>query len=191
MSPTSSESVTELLASWRGGDEDALDALMPLVYEELRRLASNRMRSERAGHSLAPTDLVHEAYGRLVEAELEWRDRSHFFAMAATMMRRVLVDHARARATQKRGGDAVRVTLSDLVAKDERPQHLLELDAALEALAEASQRKARAVELHYFGGLEYREIAEVLDISEATVDRDLRFAKAWLARELDRETPAP
>ena len=186
MSSPASESVTELLASWRSGDERALDALMPLVYEELRRLASNRMRSERAGHSLAPTDLVHEAYGRLVDAELAWTDRSHFFAMAATMMRRVLVDHARARAAQKRGGDAVRVTLSDLVADGQRPQHLLELDDALEALATADERKAKAVELHYFGGLEYREIAEVLGISEATVDRDLRFAKAWLARELDR-----
>lgn len=180
------ESVTELLASWRGGDERALDELMPMVYEELRRIAANRMRSERADHSLAPTDLVHEAYGRLVDADLAWQDRSHFFAMAATMMRRVLVDHARSRAAKKRGGDAVRVTLSDLVAAGERPQHLLELDDALVALAKVDERKAKAVELHYFGGLEYREIATVLDVSEATVDRDLRFAKAWLARELDR-----
>lgn len=183
-SSTQLPAVTELLGHWRAGDQSAFDKLAPVVYDELRRIAARRLRGERANHSMAPTDLVHEAYGRLVKVDVDWRDRVHFFSLSANMMRRILVDHARARQADKRGGDALRVTLSDLVASGSRPTHLIELDDALQHLEEFDQRKAKAVELHYFGGLSYSELAETLGVSEATVDRDLRLAKAWLAKEL-------
>jgi RNA polymerase sigma factor (TIGR02999 family) len=177
--------VTRLIAAWRAGDDEALDRLVPLVYDELRALARHRLREERGDHTLQATALVHEAYARLVGAELELADRAHFFAVAARTMRRILVDHARARAREKRGGGARVVSLAEDVAADgERGEELLALDDAIARLAEMSERKAQVVELHYFGGLTYPETAAALGISEATVDRDLRMAKAWLANEL-------
>jgi RNA polymerase sigma factor (TIGR02999 family) len=177
--------VTQLLLEWRQGDREALDRLVPLVYAELRRVASQQLRSERSDHTLQPTALVHEAYTRLVAAEIAWTDRTHFFAIAARTMRRVLVDHARSRQREKRGGGAVRITLDDgFELKSENPDETLALDAALDRLQEVDARKADVVQLHYFGGLTYDQIAEALGISAATVDRDLRMAKAWLHAEL-------
>jgi RNA polymerase sigma factor (TIGR02999 family) len=180
----SPRTVTRLLVEWREGDAEALEALVPLVYDELRRLARLQMRNEAAGHTLQPTALVHEAYARLVDLKLDWRDRSHFLCMAARTMRRVLVDHARARRAAKRGAGAVQVTLHDFHAKDEPSIDLLAIDDALNSLDRQDERAARAVELCYFGGLTGREIAEALEISEATAERDLRFARSWLRREL-------
>ena len=179
--------VTRLLGAWRAsGDERVLDELVPLVYDELRELAASRLRGERPDHTLQPTALVHEAYARLVDGDVDYTDRAHFFALAATTMRRVLVDHARARATTKRGGGVADVTLDERVAASaERPDEILALDEAIERLMRRDERKGKVVELHFFGGLTYAETAAALDISEATVDRDLRMAKAWLARELE------
>lgn len=177
---------TRLLSAWRAsGDERLLDELVPLVYDELRELAARRLGGERPDHTLRATALVHEAYARLVDAEVDFSDRAHFFALAATTMRRILVDHARARARKKRGGGADHVTLSEeLEASPERPDELVALDDALKRLAERDERKAKVVELHFFGGMTYAETAEALGVSDATVDRDLRMAKAWLAREM-------
>lgn len=177
--------VTELLHRWRSGDERALDRLMPLVYEELRRLADRQMRTERPGHTLQPTALVNEAYMKLAGMDVGWEDRVHFMSLAARQMRRILIDHAKAGRRQKRGGGAMRVTLDEsLVAATDSNEHLLALDEALTRLAEFDARKARAVELHFFGGLTYDETAAALGVSAATVDRDLRVAKAWLSGEL-------
>lgn len=177
------DSVTELLHAWRGGDRDALDRLIPLVHDELHRLAARHMRSERPDHTLQTTALVDEAYLRLVDAEVAWQDRAHFLAVAATVMRRVLVDHARGRDRGKRAG--VKVTLEEAaLVSPSASDDMLALDEALSRLAKNDERSARAVELHYFGGLTYREIGEVLEVSEATVDRDLRLARAWLYKEL-------
>ena len=183
-----SSEVTRLLSAWRSsGDERLLDELVPLVYDELRELAARRLGGERSAHTLQATALVHEAYARLVGSEVDFADRVHFFALAATTMRRILVDHARARAREKRGGGAAHVTLSEeLAASPEEPEEMLALDDALRRLAEHDPRKAKVVELHFFGGLTYAETATALDISEATVDRDLRMAKALLAREMSR-----
>lgn len=191
MEPTDADpgSVTSLLLKWRDGDPAALDALVPLVYDELHRLARLQMRGEHGHHTLQPTALVHEAYTRLIGLELDWQDRSHFMSMAARLMRRVLVDHARARGARKRGAGTVRVSLADTledraVGGSDTGYDLMALDEALAALARRDARPVQVVELHYFGGLGYREIAEAVQISEATVDRDLRFARAWLRREL-------
>ena len=178
------KTVTRLLLEWREGDAQALEALVPLVYDELRRLARLQMRDQAAGHTLQPTALVHEAYARLVDLKLDWQDRSHFLSMAARTMRRVLVDHARAKRAVKRGAGAVQVTLHDFHAKDEPSFDLLAVDAALESLGRHHERAARAIELCYFGGLTGREIAEALEISPTTAERDLRFARSWLKREL-------
>jgi RNA polymerase sigma-70 factor (ECF subfamily) len=180
--------VTRLLASWRDdGSQGALDELMPLVYDELRRLAGARLRSEPTGHTLQPTALVHEAYARLVQADVPFENRVHFFAVAARMMRRILVDHARKARSEKRGGGMAPVTLDEQIAAADGDQpDVLALDEALERLAALEPRKAQAVELHYFGGLTYQETASALDVSEATVDRDLRMARAWLATEMAR-----
>jgi len=175
--------ITRLLRRWHGGDEQALEQLVPLVYEDLRRLARLKMRAERREHTLQPTALVHEAYGRLVGLELSWQDRTHFLSMAARVMRRVLVEHARARRAEKRGGAAVRVSIGEADGAV-RPFDVVELDEALERLHDHEERPARAIELHYFGGLSYAEIAQALAVSEATVDRDMRFARAWLCRAL-------
>lgn len=179
--------VTGLLLRWREGDEEALEELMPLVYEELRRLARLKMRGERRDHTLQPTALVHEAFVRLVGLKLDWQDRAHFLCIAARLIRQVLVDHARSHNAVKRGRGAVRVSLHEEDVVVEPLVELLGLDEALERLQAHDSRSSRVIELHYFGGLSYREIAEVLDLSEATVDRDMRFARAWLRRELDRE----
>ncbi len=182
---SSSQPVTRLLLDWRGGSDEALDLLMPVVYDELRSLAEGYLNRERPGHTLQPTALVHEAYLRLVDMDVAWQDRAHFFALSARLMRRILVDHARARASQKRGGGLRPVTLEEgLAATADRPEELIALDDALTRLAELDERKAKVVELHYFGGLSYDETAEVVGISPATVDRDLRFAKSWLLNEL-------
>jgi RNA polymerase sigma factor (TIGR02999 family) len=176
-------SVTTLLLAWRAGDRGALDRLIPLVHAELHRLAQRCMQGERPDHTLQATALVNEVYLRLVATEVAWKDRAHFFAVAATTMRRILVDHARAKGRKKRAGERVSLEESVLVAPD-REAELLAIDDALTRLAGTDERAARVVELHYFGGLTYDEIAEALGISAATVDRDLRFAKAWLYREL-------
>lgn len=179
-----SEPVTLLLQRWRAGDESALDALMPQVYEQLRAIANRRMSGER-GAFLETTELVHMAFERLVGAEVDWVDRAHFFAVASRIMRRVLVDEARARASQKRGGGVEVVTLSR--AKEPESElrvDLLDLDEALHRLAEKYERKARVVECFYFGGLTKEEIAAALDISVNTVKRDLRFVRAWLINAL-------
>jgi RNA polymerase sigma-70 factor (ECF subfamily) len=181
--------VTTLLLNWTEGDDSALQELLPLVYDELRRLARRQMAGEREGHVLQATALVNEAFLRLVDIHhIHWRNRTHFFAMAARLMRRILVEHARARAFQKRGGGAPHVTLNENVAAPSYPpQDLVALDDALKALAVDHDRKARVVELRYFGGLSVEETASALDVSPETVMRDWKFAKNWLLRELSRQ----
>lgn len=180
--------ITALLRAWRSGDAGALDRLVPLVYDDLRRMARNQLRHERPNHTLQATAVVNEVYLRLPGVEhLDWQDRAHFFAIAARLMRRVLVDAARARKYQKRGGGARRVTLDErLLVAPERPQDLVALDEALEALAHVDARKSRVVELRYFGGLGLKETAAVLGISSDTVTRDWKMAKLWLLRELGK-----
>ncbi|MBL8619995.1 MAG: sigma-70 family RNA polymerase sigma factor [Myxococcales bacterium] len=183
--PEPAATVTLLLRAWRDGDRGALDALIPRVYDELYRLAATFMRGERPGHTFSPTDLVSEAYLRLGSAQPEqWNDRVHFFALAARAMRQVLVDHARRRTAGKRGAGARPVTLDDQIVGADRPEELLLLDAALTALAGEDERKARVVELHYFGGLTQAEVAQALEVHPNTVARDLRFAQAWLQRHM-------
>lgn len=187
--PTPPKDLTQILLDWRGGNEEALAQLMPLVYDELRRLAAHYMRRERREHTLQPTALVNEAYLRLVNVKISWQDRAHFFAVAARLMRRMLVDHARANQRDKRGSEASRVTLSEANDVSSQPTlDLLALDEAMTRLAAFDQRKSEIVELHFFGGLGNDEVAEALGISRATVQRDLRLAKAWLKHEL-RNTP--
>jgi RNA polymerase sigma factor (TIGR02999 family) len=180
-----SADVTVLLQAWRQGDASAYDRLMPFVYAEMRRLARGQLRHERAGHSFQPTQLVHEAYLRLVKADVDWQDRTHFLRIAARAMRQILVEHARARDTRKRGRDEQFVTLAGpIAAPDTHPVDVLFLNDAMERLHALDTREAQIVELCYFGGLTYPEIAETLDISEATVHRALRHARAWLKAEL-------
>lgn len=184
---TDGGTVTGLLQDWRAGDAGALDRLMPFVYAELRRQARQAMRGERAGHTLQPTELVHEAFLRLVDADVPWEDRAHFLATAATAMRRVLIDHARARQRAKRGGGAIQVSLADVPAGDEPPiEDFIAVDDALTRLAETDPRRARLIELRYFGGLNLEESGEVLGISTTTVHRELRLARAWLMEALAR-----
>jgi len=188
----STKPVTRLLQEWRGGDENALERLMPLVYDELRRLAKGYLRSERPDHTLQGTALVNEAYMRLVDMDVTWQDRAHFFAVAARLMRRMLVDHARALRREKRGGGERKLTLDEpLVASPERAPDLLALDEALTRLAAQDERKSQVVELHFFGGMTYDETSEALGISPATVHRELRLAKAWLHRELRADEGEP
>lgn len=186
MDPTgnSPKTITRLLLQWREGDTEALETLVPLVYDELRRLARLRMRDQGVGHTLQPTALVHEAYARMVDLKLEWQDRAHFLCMAARTMRRVLVDHARERRAAKRGGGALQVSLHDFHVRTEMSFDLLAIDEGILALSRHEERAATAVELYYFGGLTSGEVAEVLQISQATAERDLRFARSWLRREL-------
>lgn len=178
--------VTGLLVAWGKGDEAALDQLVPLVHDELRRIARRHMGRERQGHSLQPTALVNEAYLRLIDVrQVNWRNRAHFLAMSARLMRRVLVDHARSKQYQKRGGGAARVTLDEeLMGAGEPGQDLVALDDALEALAHFDERKGRVIELRFFGGLSVEETASVLKVSADTVMRDWKIAKAWLLREM-------
>ena len=186
---TPSQNITKLLVDWRNGDQEALDQLMPLVYEELRRMANHYMRNERKGHTLQTSALVNEAYLRLVDHEnIDWQNRSHFFGLAAQAMRRILVDHARSRNYQKRGGNAERVSLDEAANfAEERATELIALDEALQELAKLDPRKSQIVEMRYFGGLTGEEVAEALGISTATVSRDWETAKAWLLRELSRK----
>jgi RNA polymerase sigma factor (TIGR02999 family) len=177
--------VTMLLRAWQGGDAEARDQLVARVYEELTRIASRSLRGERIGHTLQPSDLVAEAYLRLTAGETpEWKDRVHFFGITARTMRQILVDHARKRNTGKRG-DGVRVeTLDEVVIGTARPYEMVALDDALSALAKLDERKARVVELHFFAGLTQAEVAEVVGVHVNTVANDLRFAEAWIHREL-------
>jgi RNA polymerase sigma factor (TIGR02999 family) len=179
--------VTQLLRAWSDGDEGALERLVPLVEAELRRLARGYMGRERRGHTLQVTALVNEAFLRLTDArQLRWQDRAHFLGISARLMRRVLVDHARARGYRKRGGGAQRVTLDEaLVVTPEPAVSLIDLDRALEVLAATDPRKSQVIEMRFFGGLSVEETAEVLHVSTDTVKRDWRLAKLWLLRELE------
>ena len=179
------ESITQLLIEVTNRNSAAVDALLPLIYDELRSLAANYLRRERPDHTLQPTALVHEAYLRMVDqTQVNWQNRAHFFGVAAQMMRRILVDHARGRAAAKRGGVGFRVTLSEDAASAEQDVNLLALDEALVRLSGMDGRQGRVVELRYFGGLSIEEAAEVLGVSPATVNLDWSMAKAWLRREL-------
>jgi RNA polymerase sigma factor (TIGR02999 family) len=181
-----SHDVTRLLARWKDGDEAALQELLPIVHEELRRLARRQMAGERSDHTLQPTALVNEAYLRLVNLkQMRWQDRAHFLAMAARLMRRILVDFARSRGYQKRGGDVQQVSFTDaLEVAEGQTTDVVALHDALEALADVDERKSRVVELRFFGGLSVEETAEVLNVSRETVKRDWQFAKMWLLRQL-------
>jgi RNA polymerase sigma factor (TIGR02999 family) len=182
---TEHEDITGILAAWQAGDRAALDKLLPLVYSELRRLAGRAMAGEGAGHVLQTTALLHEAYERLIDADVKLEDRRHFFALAARVMRRVLVDHARAKRSEKRGGGVRHETLNPSIAiEGESPLTILELDDALGKLAEQDPRLAEAVELVYFGGLSYEEAAAELGVSRTALFEDLTFAKAWLRRAM-------
>ena len=177
--------ITRLLHAWSAGDAQALEALTPLIYDELHRLARRVFAGERAGHTLQPTALVNEAYAQLMKAEVDWQDRAHFYALSSRLMRRLLVNYAVARNTDKRGGKAVNVTLNEAVdvAPDSEVE-FLRLDEALSRLAEIDERKARLIELQYFGGLSFREMEAVTGLSSSTIDRHLRTARAWLKAEL-------
>ena len=183
--------MTGLLLAWGQGDAAALERLVPLVEQELHRIARRCMAGERAGHSLQATALVNEAYLRLIDAQhVNWQDRAHFLAMSARLMRRILVDWARSKHYQKRGGGALKVTFTDALAVSDEPGHdLVALDDALQALAKFDERKSRVIELRFFGGLSVEETATVLSVSADTVMRDWKLAKAWLLRELSGASP--
>jgi len=177
--------VTQLLADWQSGNRAALDELTPIIYEEMHRLARRYMRGEAAGHTLQATALVNEAYLRLIGSEQPWKNRAHFLGVAAQMMRRVLVDHARARGSAKRGADVSHVDIDEAtIVTHDNDEVVLGLDDALNKLAKFDERKSKLIELRFFGGLTYEETAEVLSISTTTLDRELRLAKAWLKQEL-------
>ncbi|HEX8352384.1 MAG TPA: sigma-70 family RNA polymerase sigma factor [Pyrinomonadaceae bacterium] len=186
MSGERQDEVTQILHDWSGGDARAPERLMPFVYDELRRLARAFLAGERDGHMLQPTALVNEAYLRLVDqTRVDWQNRAHFYAIASRMMRRVLIDHARAHATEKRGGAAVHLSLEDVqVPVEQRAAGLLALDEALERLAAMDERKCRVVEMRFFGGLSDEEIAGALGVTTRTVLRDWKTARLWLYREL-------
>lgn len=186
----SSGDITALLGQWQGGSQSALDQLTPLVYRELRRLAQSYLRRERPGHTLQGTALVHEAYLRLVDQrQVQWRDRSHFFALSAELIRRILVDHARSKMAEKRGGDQVKLSLEEgMDAPVPGDLDLIALDDALQVLARTDFQQSRIVELRYFAGLSIEETADVLHISPATVKRDWVIAKAFLKREMLRRS---
>ena len=186
METCSPKEITRLLVAWGDGDQTALEELTPLIYEELHRLAHRYMGSERPGHTLQTTALVNEAYVRLIDwKNVQWQNRAHFFGVSAQLMRRILVDFARSRRYQKRGGGANAVTLDNAAfVSDQKGPDLLALDEALLSLAELDPRQSKVVELRFFGGLSNDEVAEVLNVSEATVRRDWSLARAWLHREL-------
>jgi RNA polymerase sigma factor (TIGR02999 family) len=188
MAPDPPREITELLLAWSSGEQEALDRLIPLVYEELHRLAHRYMRGERPGHTLQSTALVHEAYQRLIDSRgVRWQNRAHFFAVSAQLMRRILVDFARSRQYLKRGGEACHLSLDEaLTVSREASSDLVALDDALIALAATDSRKCRVVELRFFGGLTVKETAEVLKVSTETVTRDWRLAKVWLLRALSK-----
>jgi len=188
MPQPSSEDITQLLLEWRQGKQEALDELMPVVYEELRRQAHRHLQREQQGHSLQTTSLINEVYLRLVDcSKVSWQSRVHFFAITARMMRRILVDYARSRGYRKRGGGLEMITLDqDRMSPIGRDPDLVALDDALGALATEDERKSRVVELRFFGGLSVEETAEVLGVCRDTVVRDWKFAKAWLAQEMKK-----
>ena len=190
--PGASHEITRLLVDWRNGDQAALEQLVPLVHDELRRVARRHMAHERAGHTLQATALVNEAYLRLIDIrQVNWQDRAHFFAMSSRLMRRILVDFARSKGYQKRGGGAQKVSLDEaLIVSDEARQDLVAIDDALNALAVVDSRKAQVVEMRFFGGLSVEETAEALKVSVDTVMRDWKLAKAWLLRELAGKDPS-
>lgn len=190
--PTQPEAITQLLVAYNNGDHSALEQVFPLVYNELRRLASGYLRREREDHTLQPTALVHEAYLRLLGQDVEWQNRAHFLGIAAQMMRRILVDHARQHQAEKRGSGGVKIALDDADAINlsaERAADLIALDDALTALAEFDPNKSRMVELRYFAGLSVEETAKVLGISIATFVLQWKTTRAWLYREITKESP--
>lgn len=181
------QAVTALLRRWTGGNAEALNELMPIVYEHLRTLAGSALASERTGHTLSATSLVHEAYLRLVDSEISWANRGHFFSLAARLMRRILVDHARAARRAKRGGGMLRVTLGDAAAlRSGTSDDVAAIDEALTALERFDERKAKLIELLYFGGATQPDAAQILGVSESTVARELRLARAWLRQVLEK-----
>ena len=192
MADGAAQDVTQLLKQWRQGDRDALERLMPLVYEELRRIAGHYLKGERQGHTLESTALVHEAFLRLIgQRNVQWQNRAHFFGIASQMMRRILVDHARKRQAAKRDGALVRLSVAErLVPAAEREPELLALDQAIDALAALDPDQSRLVELRYFGGLTIEETAEVMGISPATVKREWATARLWLKREIRKGASA-
>lgn len=183
------QDVTQVLQDLRNGDQKAADRLLPMVYDEFRALARHYLAQERANHTLQPTALVHEAYMKLVDqTRVDWQGRSHFFAVAAQAMRRILVDHARSRQRDKRGGGRARVVLDEAVAlSPQKDEDVLALDECLERLAALDARQAKVVELRFFGGLSVEEVAEALGVSKRTVEGDWTFARAWLSRELRKD----
>lgn len=185
----SEPNITRLLHDWVQGDERSLEALTPLVYDQLHRIAANAFRGERPDHTMQTTALVHEAFAKLVSVDVEWQNRSHFFALAARMMRRILVDYANAKGAAKRGSDAAKLPLDDVVVvSPEAGEEILDLHEALNELAKIDAAKAEMLELHYFGGLTYEEMSEVLGRSTSSLDRDIRFAKAWLRSHLEEDS---
>jgi RNA polymerase sigma factor (TIGR02999 family) len=180
--------ITRLLIAWRDGDRDALDELTPIMYGELRRMAERCMRRESDGHTLQTTALVHEAYARVAGVDLPWRNRAHFLGFMARLMRQILVDHARARKSAKRGANLQRVELDEAIAVEEGSDGIvLDLDDALNELRRFDELKSRIIELRFFGGLTYEEAAAALDISASTLDRELRLAKAWLRHHMQTQ----
>jgi len=185
---SSEEPVTLLLQQWSEGNKEALDRLMPIVYAQLRKLAAHALRRERPNHTLRATELVHEAYLKLIGSETPWQSRAHFYAVAATVLRHILVDHAKSNRRQKRGGDAEKIPLDEAVlVGPEVSWEVVNLDEAMKRLAVSDTRKSQIIELTFFGGMTLEEIAAVLNISDKTVHRELRVAKAWLHRELRPE----
>ena len=187
--PRTPQNVTQLLIAWNGGDKQALDKLLPAVYDELRRQAARYLRRERPGHTLQTTALIHEAYLRLIDQKsVQWQNRAQFFGIAAQMMRRILVDHARTKHRAKRGGSDVRVSLTDATSVTKGPDlNLVELDEALNRLEKIDPQQSKIVELRFFSGLNVEETAAALQISPATVKRDWKVAKAWLHREISHD----
>jgi RNA polymerase sigma factor (TIGR02999 family) len=182
------QEITQLLLAWNQGDQTARDALLPLIYDELRRQARGYLRRERPGHTLQPTALVHEAYLRLIEpTQVSWQNRAHFFGIAARLMRQILINHAEARRAAKRGGDTERISLGDVAQRADTPAvDLLELHEALRQLEQIDPPQGQIVELRYFSGLTIEEVAEVMNLSPATVKREWSTARAWLKRALSR-----
>jgi RNA polymerase sigma factor (TIGR02999 family) len=182
-----SEPVTVLLKQWREGDSAALELLTPIVYDELRRLAASYLRKEREGHTLQPTALLHEAYVKLAnQPSQDWQSRAHFFGVAANLMRQILVDHARGKSREKRGGGAANLPINEAIdSLEERPEILVNLDDALNELAKFDERKAKVIEMRFFAGMSVEETAEALSISVATVGREQRMAEAWLGRYMN------
>jgi RNA polymerase sigma factor (TIGR02999 family) len=188
MATPSASDITRLLGEWSDGDESALDELMPLVYQELRRIAGRYMRHESPGHTLQTSALINEAYLRLVDQRgVRWQNRAHFYGVAARLMRRILVDHARTRTRVKRGGGARQVDLGDVALVCEQASQVVALDDALRSLAEMDPRKSQIVEMRFFGGLTTEEVAEVLKVTPRTVEREWRKAKAWLHQAIRKD----